>query len=60
VGIHATLVGVRGAIFQAAGVGLYALTDSFTWPLLIAAAAYVWSAWQMWTLDRARRMVAKS
>jgi MFS family permease len=60
VGIHATLVGVRGAIFQAAGVGLYALTDSFTWPLLIAAAAYVWSAWQMWSLDRARRTVAKS
>lgn len=57
VGIHATLVGVRGAIFQAAGVGLYSLTHSFTWPLLIAAAAYVWSAWQMWTLDR--EMLAK-
>lgn len=55
VGIHATLVGVRGAIFQAAGVGLYTLTNSFTWPLLIAAAAYAWSAWQMWSLDKSRR-----
>jgi MFS family permease len=59
VGIHATLVGVRGAIFQAAGVGLYELTQSFTWPLLIAALAYVWSAWQMWSLHKSRNSPQK-
>lgn len=55
VAIHATLVGIRGKIFQGLGVGLYALTHSFTLPLAIAAAAYAWSAWQMWRLnDRMR------
>ncbi len=58
VGIHATLVGVRGAIFQAAGVGLYSLTHSFTWPFVLAGAAFAWSAWQMWTLHRAERVKA--
>lgn len=50
VAIHATMVGIRGSIFQALGVGLYELTGSFTAPLLVASAAYVWSAWQMWVL----------
>lgn len=50
VAIHATLVGVRGKLFQFAGIGLYKLTGSFTVPLLIAAAAYAWSAVQMWRL----------
>lgn len=53
VAIHATLVGLRGTIFQFLGVALYALTDSFTWPLIIAAVAYLWSAVQMWQLERA-------
>ncbi len=53
VAIHATLVGVRGIVFQAVGVGLYRLTDSFTWPLIMAAIAYVWSSVQMFQL-RAR------
>ncbi len=52
VAIHATLVGVRGIVFQAAGVLLYEQTGSFTIPLVIAAAAFVLSAWQMWALDR--------
>jgi MFS family permease len=47
VAIHATLVGVRGALFQALGVWLYVATGSLTWPLLIAAASLVWAAWQM-------------
>lgn len=50
VAIHATLVGLRGTIFQGLGVLLYELTGSFTWPLLLAAGAYVWSAVQMWQL----------
>ena len=56
VAIHATLVGIRGKIFQGLGVGLYALTNSFTLPLIIAAIAYGWSAVQMWRLnERIRR-----
>ncbi len=52
VAIHATLVGVRGKVFQLLGVGLYTLTHVFWIPLAIAAGAMVWSAWQMWALDR--------
>ncbi len=52
VAIHATLVGVRGIVFQGLGMLLYKLTDSFTWPLLVAAAAFLWAAWQMWRLHR--------
>ena len=55
VAIHATLVGIRGKVFQFAGIGLYKLTHSFTLPFLIAAAALVWSAWQMWRLDAKMR-----
>jgi len=50
VAIHATLVGVRGAIFQALGIALYALTGSFWLPLLFAAAGFAWAAWQMRSL----------
>lgn len=52
VAIHATLVGVRGILFQFAGIALYELTKSFTAPLILAAAAYLWSSIQMWQLDR--------
>ena len=55
VAIHATLVGIRGKVFQLLGVGLYTLTHVFWIPLSIAAAAMVWSAWQMWALDRRMR-----
>lgn len=51
VAIHATLVGVRGKVFQFAGVGLLYLTGGFAVPLLVAAAAYLWSSVQMWRLD---------
>lgn len=50
VAIHATLVGIRGTLFQGLGMALYRLTDSFTWPLIIAAIAHLWSARQMWSL----------
>lgn len=50
VAIHATLVGVRGAVFQFVGVWLYRLTGTFAAPLALAAIGYAWSAWQMWGL----------
>jgi len=56
VAVHATLVGLRGAVFQGLGVGLYKLTGSFVWPLAIAGAAYVWSAFQMWALHGRMRL----
>ena len=55
VAIHATMVGLRGTVFQGIGVGLYALTGSFTAPLLMAALAFAWAAWQMWKLHRFTR-----
>ena len=50
VAIHATLVGLRGAMFQALAVILYSFTSSFTWPLLIAAGGFFWAGYQMWAL----------
>ncbi len=47
VAIHATLVGLRGAVFQLLGVGLYMVTKSFVAPMVIAAAALLWAGWQM-------------
>jgi MFS family permease len=61
VAIHATLVGVRGALFQFLGVAVYWLCSkvlhlapavSFGVPLLLAAGAYLWAGWQMETLRR--------
>ena len=52
VAIHATLVGVRGVVFQGLGMLLYKLTGSFTWPLVAAAAAFLWAAVQMQQLAR--------
>jgi MFS family permease len=59
VAIHATMVGIRGKLFQGLGVGLYVLTHSFAFPLTLAAVAFAVSAWQMWRLD-ARMKVAKA
>jgi MFS family permease len=59
VAIHATLVGLRGAIFQGAGVVLYKLTGSFTPPLILAAVAYLWSSQQMWSLQKAVKVRLK-
>jgi len=50
VAIHATLVGLRGAVFQGFGVALYKFTGRFEVPLALAAAAYALSALQMWKL----------
>ena len=50
VAIHATLVGFRGAIFQALGVWLYAVTGALHWPLLVGAAGFLWAGYQMWAL----------
>ena len=52
VAIHATLVGVRGIVFQGLGMLVYKLTGSFTWPLAAAAIAFVWAAVQMRQLAR--------
>lgn len=52
VAIHATMVGVRGSLFQFMGMGLYVATGRFEVPLIIAAASFVWAAWQMHTLRR--------
>ena len=48
--IHATLVGVRGVLFQGLAMMLYKLTGSFTWPLGLAALAFLAAAAQMWWL----------
>jgi MFS family permease len=52
VAIHATLVGLRGTIFQSLGVLLYWVTGGFEVPLALAAGAYVWAGVQMLTLHR--------
>jgi len=60
VAIHASLVGLRGTIFQGLGVLLYRWTGNFTVPLVMAALAFVWSAVQMWQLHtRMRGAVAR-
>lgn len=50
VAIHATMVGLRGTVFQFLGIGLYKLTGSFTLSFAIAALAFAWASWQMWRL----------
>lgn len=55
VAIHATLVGVRGALFQFLGVALYQWTGLFSAAFGVAAAAYLWSAWQMFRLHAVMR-----
>ncbi len=51
--IHATLVGVRGAVFQTVGVALYKLSGSFAPSLILASVGFAWAAWQMWSLRSA-------
>lgn len=60
VAIHATLVGIRGKVFQLAGVGLLWATGSFYPPLAVAALAYAWSGWQMWRLNERIKLNAPS
>lgn len=60
VAIHATLVGIRGKLFQFLGVGLYMLVNyfsksmeaAFAVPFALAAAALLWASIQMWQLSR--------
>jgi MFS family permease len=61
VAIHATLVGIRGKLFQGLGVLLYIVLKresvpeairGFPIPMTIATLAYLWSAYQMFTLHR--------
>lgn len=59
VAIHATLVGIRGKVFQGLGVLLYAIFGRFEIPLSLAAAAYAWSAIQMWQLHRRMKAAGK-
>lgn len=51
VAIHATMVGIRGTLFQGLGVLLYTFLG-FTLPLLLAAGAYLWSAYLMLRLQK--------
>ena len=60
VAIHATLVGVRGAVFQVLGVYIYIVTGSLTWPFAIAAASLVWAAWQMWGVKPAAKPISNA
>lgn len=50
VSIHTTLVGLRGIVAQGLGMALYVATGGFVWPFALAAAAFAWSAWEMWRL----------
>ncbi len=55
VAIHASLVGLRGAVFQLLGVGLYAMTGRMEVPLVIAALGFAWAGYQMAGLWREMR-----
>jgi len=50
VAIHATLVGIRGKLFQGLGMLLYSLTGEFWIALTLAALGFAWSAVQMFQL----------
>lgn len=50
--VHATLVGVRGILFQGLGVWLYAITGSASIPLAFAAVGFLLAATQMRRLGR--------
>lgn len=60
VAIHATLVGVRGSIFQGVGVWLYSITGSFAPPLAIAAGSFLLAASQMRLLERGKTNASKN
>jgi MFS family permease len=52
VAIHATMVGLRGTVFQFLGVALYKMTGSFHVSFVIAALCFAWASWQMWALHK--------
>ncbi len=55
VAIHASLVGVRGIVFQGLGLVLYKVTSGFELPFGVAAAAFLLGALQMWRLHKRQR-----
>lgn len=55
VAVHATLVGIRGVLFQGVGMSFYKLTGDFLWPLAAAAMLFAAAALQMWLLHTAMR-----
>ncbi|WP_320046841.1 MFS transporter [uncultured Ilyobacter sp.] len=50
-GVHASLVGLRGVVFQSLGMLMYKLTGSFSIPLILAATLFAFAAAQMWLLS---------
>jgi hypothetical protein len=55
-GIHATLVGLRGVVFQGLGMLLYQLSGVFGLPLIMAALLFATSAVMMWMLHQWSRL----
>ena len=53
--IHATMVGVRGLVFQPLGMVVYSLSGVFFVPFGLAALAFAAAAVQMWSLQSAIR-----
>ncbi len=51
--IHTTMVGIRGIVAQGLGMALYVWTGHFAYPLLIAAAGFLWAAHKMNALAKA-------
>lgn len=60
VAIHATMVGLRGIVFQGLGMLFYKLTGSFVAPLIVAALMFAAGSWQMWLLHGDLRRGAQS
>lgn len=62
VAIHATMVGIRGKIFQGLGVFLYWLSSNFGVPLALAAIGFLYSSYLMFKLHSGvqSRLAAKT
>lgn len=54
VAIHATMVGLRGTVFQFLGIAMLQVTGSYSWSLGLAAILFAWASWQMWRLHVVR------
>ena len=53
--VHGTLVGVRAILFQSMAIALYKLTGSFTIPLALGAAGFLFASFWMHRLGKAMR-----
>jgi MFS family permease len=58
VAIHASMVGLRGTVFQFAGMAIYKVSGSFAVSFSLAAIGFAWASWQMWQLHKL--MVARN